>query len=199
MKSKERKIFIFVSFLFLAVSCVTVNIYFPAAAVEKAADKIVEEVWGENNQETDKIEEPQSFLDSLKKLSSIKLGAKEAHAQETNVNVTTPAIRALKASMKKKVASLRPFLAKGNVGISNTGNLMMRSNQGLNLKNKAMLSRLVKAENKDREALYREIAKANNYDASKISDIRTIFAGSWIRKAQKEGWWFQDPQGNWAK
>lgn len=30
----------------LAVSaCVTINIYFPAAAAEKAADKIIDEVW----------------------------------------------------------------------------------------------------------------------------------------------------------
>lgn len=26
-------------------ACVTINIYFPAAAVEKAADKIIDEVW----------------------------------------------------------------------------------------------------------------------------------------------------------
>lgn len=26
-------------------ACVTINIYFPAAAAEKAADKIIEEVW----------------------------------------------------------------------------------------------------------------------------------------------------------
>ncbi|MEO8767822.1 MAG: hypothetical protein ABI363_05710 [Nitrosospira sp.] len=30
--------------IFLA-GCVTINIYFPAAAAEKAADKIIEEVW----------------------------------------------------------------------------------------------------------------------------------------------------------
>jgi hypothetical protein len=28
-----------------AAGCVTINIYFPAAAAEKAADKIIEEVW----------------------------------------------------------------------------------------------------------------------------------------------------------
>lgn len=27
------------------MACVTINIYFPAAAAEKAADKIIEEVW----------------------------------------------------------------------------------------------------------------------------------------------------------
>ena len=31
--------------------CVTINIYFPAAAVEKAADKIIDEVWQLKNPE----------------------------------------------------------------------------------------------------------------------------------------------------
>jgi len=30
---------------FALSACVTINIYFPAAAAEKAADKIIEEVW----------------------------------------------------------------------------------------------------------------------------------------------------------
>ena len=30
---------------FMMTGCVTINIYFPAAAAEKAADKIIEEVW----------------------------------------------------------------------------------------------------------------------------------------------------------
>lgn len=29
----------------LVCGCVTINIYFPAAAAEKAADKIIDEVW----------------------------------------------------------------------------------------------------------------------------------------------------------
>lgn len=32
--------------------CVTINIYFPAAAAEKAADKIIEEVWQLQKSET---------------------------------------------------------------------------------------------------------------------------------------------------
>lgn len=31
--------------LVMLASCVTINIYFPAAAAEKAAEKIVDEVW----------------------------------------------------------------------------------------------------------------------------------------------------------
>ena len=35
-----------ISGLVLALSaCVTINIYFPAAAAEKAADKIIDDVW----------------------------------------------------------------------------------------------------------------------------------------------------------
>ena len=29
----------------LLASCVTINIYFPASAAEKAADKIIDEIW----------------------------------------------------------------------------------------------------------------------------------------------------------
>ena len=31
--------------MLLLQACVTINIYFPAAAAEKAADKIIDEVW----------------------------------------------------------------------------------------------------------------------------------------------------------
>lgn len=37
-------------------ACVTINIYFPAAAAEKAADKIIEEVW--QMQQSDKSATP---------------------------------------------------------------------------------------------------------------------------------------------
>lgn len=42
----------------LLASCVTINIYFPAAAAEKAADKIIEEVW--QLQKQDKPAQPHS-------------------------------------------------------------------------------------------------------------------------------------------
>ena len=37
---------------FTLSACVTINIYFPAAAAEKAADKIIEEVWQLKDAET---------------------------------------------------------------------------------------------------------------------------------------------------
>lgn len=41
---------------FALSACVTINIYFPAAAAEKAADKIIDEVW--QTQKADKPVEP---------------------------------------------------------------------------------------------------------------------------------------------
>ena len=38
-------------------ACVTINIYFPAAAAEKAADKIIDEVW-QLKREQDKEAQP---------------------------------------------------------------------------------------------------------------------------------------------
>ena len=41
-----KNVWIPVTFAAFALSaCVTINIYFPAAAAEKAADKIIDEVW----------------------------------------------------------------------------------------------------------------------------------------------------------
>jgi len=46
----------------LALSaCVTINIYFPAAAAEKAADKIIEEVW-----QTQKADQPAATEPAVK-------------------------------------------------------------------------------------------------------------------------------------
>jgi uncharacterized protein YdbL (DUF1318 family) len=56
----------------------------------------------------------------------------------------------------------------------------------------------VDAENRDREALYLEIAKANNIARESVPKIKTIFARSWIEQA-RPGWWIQDAQGNWKK
>lgn len=41
-------------------ACVTINIYFPAAAAEKAADKIIDEVWQLQKNGARKPEQPES-------------------------------------------------------------------------------------------------------------------------------------------
>lgn len=45
-------------------SCVTINIYFPAAAAEKAADKIIDEVWQLEDGKNMPAETPESATET---------------------------------------------------------------------------------------------------------------------------------------
>ena len=87
---------------------------------------------------------------------------------------------------------------RGNIGIAQDGLLAIRSADGLNLKERAETKQLVDAENRDRENLYGEIAKANNISKDNIPKIKAIFARSWLEESRL-GWWIQDGQGNWKK
>jgi uncharacterized protein YdbL (DUF1318 family) len=190
----QKMVFTLVFFL---SACVTVNIYFPAAAVERAADQIVKETWGESA-EPAKKEQPQSRLFNPEPVKVRFNLANLAHAQETDINVSNPAIRALKDSIKNRSGSIKPYMDRGNVGIARDGLLTIRGTEGLDLKQRAEVQQLVDAENRDREALYLEIAKANNISRETVPKIKAIFARSWIEQAQA-GWWIQDAQGNWKK
>ena len=181
---------------FLANACVTVNIYFPAAAVERAADEIVKETWGSRTESAPK-EQPRSLLSTAREIVSVTF-VDEAFAQEADINISNPAIRALKDSIKNRSNSIKLFMDRGNVGIAKDGLLTVRTIEGLDLKERALVQQLVDAENRDRESLYLEIAKANNFSKESVPKIKSIFAKSWAEQAQS-GWWIQDAQGNWQK
>jgi hypothetical protein len=42
---RSSAVYIALAFALWLQGCVTINIYFPAAAAEKAADKIIDEIW----------------------------------------------------------------------------------------------------------------------------------------------------------
>jgi uncharacterized protein YdbL (DUF1318 family) len=186
---------------FLISACVTVNIYFPAAAVERAADQIVKETWGGAAEPAKAAPKPQSFERSLAPrwaaLRSLSF-VSDAYAQEADINVSNPAIRALKDSIKARAGAIKPFMDRGNIGIGQDGLLAIRNTDGLNLKERAETKQLVDAENRDRDNLYAEIAKANNISRDSIPRIKAIFARSWTDQAQA-GWWVQDSQGAWRR
>jgi uncharacterized protein YdbL (DUF1318 family) len=186
---------------FFLTACVTVNIYFPAAAVQRAADNIVEETWGGPGKQGPREGPKQAPGDrgsiAGRILASVRF-TREAFAQEADINVSNPAIRAVKDSIRNRSESIKPFMDKGNVGINRDGLLAVRTTDGLNLKERAEVQQLVEAENRDREALYSEIAKANNFPKERVADIKRIFAKSWSDQA-RPGWWIQDAQGNWHR
>ncbi|HUJ90486.1 MAG TPA: YdbL family protein [Syntrophorhabdales bacterium] len=185
--------------LIMLAACVTVNIYFPAADVQKAADNIVGDVTGEGQQAPAPAKPDNSswLLEPLRIASSIRLGPTNAFAQ-VNVNVSTPAIRALKESMRNEFHQLEPYYEKTVVGENNNGFVEIRDTAGLDLKEQAQVKQYVDQVNKDRTALYKEIQTANKYPAEVLPQIQRIFANSWREKSHS-GWWTQNDNGQWIK
>jgi len=181
--------------LVLAAACVTVNIYFPAAQVEQAADRIVDDVYGQQpEQQGDK---PSSALAGTVLVLLDALGPAEAHAQDATT-VSNAAIRGHKERIAQNHRQLAPFYATGNVGIGQNGDLVLRNTDGLALPQVAGLKRLVAADNAERAALYQQVAAALNLDPSQADKVRGIFAAKWRGKAEP-GWWVQDDNGSWRQ
>lgn len=181
-----------------AVSCVTVNIYFPAEQVRGIADRIVDEVWGEraNGSEPDQPGAPPVKLPGQPGSSLWNLGPAEATAAQ-DIDVSTPEIRALREAMKERSAQLFPYLDSGHIGIALDGSVKVRNTDGLGLKQRAEIQKLVDAENQDRQRLYLEIARANGFP-DKVDDVKVIFAASWRDKAAK-GWYIEQDGGGWTQ
>ena len=189
--AQARRRWLAIGVLALVPACITVNVYFPAPAVQRAAEQIVQETWGPQKgaSEAEAAPEPTSWLQWI--------GPRAAHAQEPNIDVSTVAIRTLKEAMKQRAPQLKPHLRAGHVGIGRDGFLVIRNADAVSLKERADLRRLVEAENKDRRALYEAIAEANGFGADRVDDIQRIFAETWADKAEK-GWPVQKPDGSWG-
>lgn len=184
-------------FMIVFAACVTINVYFPAAAVQKAADEIVDDVRGSKDdkklQEEKKDDRRSGIIDELKGF----IGPREACAQ-INIDVSTPAIRSLKQALRDNFSQLKPLYDKGAIGENNMGLVEQRDTGSLNLKEKADLSRFVGQENNNRSALYSEIMRANKLGGDSLPKIQRLFANSWRAKSYP-GWWIQNDQGGWEK
>jgi uncharacterized protein len=118
-----------------------------------------------------------------------------AYAQ-ADLDINTPAINALKASMQGRHSQLAPHYNSGAIGLTKDGLIAIHDATAVPLKDRGGINNLVAAENADRSALYKEIASANKHPEWE-GGIRDSFAGRWIDKAQS-GWWYQGA-GGWAK
>lgn len=192
----------------LALSaCVTINVYFPAAAAEKAADKIIEDVWGGG-----KSSEPAPKRDDDKQSAAHEAAAQRvllaaaaslldfivppAHAQ-ANLNIDTPAVRQITQSMEARHAELKKYYDAGSIGLTRDGLVQVRDQNLVPLPERNSVRKLVAEENADRTNLYREIAAANGHPEWE-ADIRTTFAERWASKAAA-GWYYQDSSGAWKQ
>ncbi len=191
-------------------ACVTINVYFPAAAAEKAADRIIEDVWGATGEApaqpapTPPVGTPptptSSLDDAALRAAMALLDAlvPAAHAADApNIDISSPEIARIKTQMERRFAELRPQLDAGVIGLSADGFIAVRDPAAVPLAQRNTVRTLVANENADRAALYREIATANGQPQWE-AQIREVFAGRWIAKAAS-GWWYQDAAGGWKR
>jgi len=183
--------------LLFVAACVTINVYFPAEAAVKAADRIIQDVYGE---QPGAAVEPQSRrpYGETPSAGNALLDWFISPAQaRADLSVNTPAIQQLQASMEQRHKQLAPYYKSGAIGMTGDGELDMRDQKLVPLQERNAVKGLVAKENADRGALYKEIAKANGHPEWE-ADIRSTFAKRWVSNAPA-GWWYMDKQGAWKQ
>jgi len=197
---KRVRIPVAMTLLLFVAACVTINVYFPAEAAVKAADRIIMDVYGEQPAAPAQPAEPQSQLpykgapSSTHTLLDWVISPAQAAA---DLSVNTPAIQQLTASMEARHKQLAPYYASGAIGMTNNGELAVRDQKLVPLQERNAVKSLISKENNDRSALYKEIAKANGHPEWE-ADIRSTFAKRWVGNAPA-GWWYMDAQGAWKQ
>ena len=198
-------------------SCVTVNVYFPAAAAQKAADKIIRAVTGGNGGAAAQPASPPStpaaapptaatvrgpqggsILEALAGRVVMALVPVAHAAGQADLDISTPQIRAIIAAMHQRFAQLKPYFRNGVIGMTTEGVIAIRDQSSVPLMQRAQLAHWVAQQNHDLSQLYTQIADANGHPAW-AGNIRSTFASRWIAHAKQNGWYNRDSNGSWIK
>ena len=191
-----------------ATACVTINVYFPAAEAKEAAREFVENVIGEDAAVPPEAEPAPSPGGGMAAHRAgerapafdpwILLGIAPAHAQaKPDITLRTPAIQAIQARMESRFSgSLRAHFDSGALGFGEDGLLVVRDASKIALKDRVAVNAAVADDNRDRNAVYREVAVANGHPEWE-SQIRGVFAKQWVASA-RPGWWYQSG-GSWKQ
>lgn len=194
------------------LACVTINVYFPEAAVKDLSEKIEDAVAREaeaagepaaTDSTTSEGEQTAWLRPWTSRLvaAALYVTAPRAWAQEEDVaapEISNPAIRKIIASRGKRVAELAKFKASGVIGENNKALLEIRNLSALPLRERASLQKLAKAENEDRLQMFKEIAAATGADLGQVPQIQTTYAAT-LRAKAKAGEWIQMADGTWKK
>jgi uncharacterized protein YdbL (DUF1318 family) len=206
----KRSIVIGLGCAAVLAACITINVYFPEAAVKELSQQIEEEVQKTAAGEPAPAPEPtptpvaepeggapESLLSYI-----LSLGATTAYAAQDQVaapEITNPAIRKIIDSRAARLDAINALKAKGVVGESNQALLVIRNLDAIQgLKERADAQKLVKDENADREQLFKEIAAAKNVDLARLPQIRATYAAT-LRENAHPGDWIQLPDGSWVQ
>lgn len=182
--------------LVLLTACVTINVYFPAAAAEKAAEQFIGNVIGDSAKDAEVKPQPQPPRPPQASLLDFFIGS--AQAADPDLNIQTPAVREIQARMKQRFDGvLTKALAAGSIGLTRDGLVAVRDASAVPLAERSALNQAVADENRDRKAVYAEIARANGHPEWE-AQIQSTFAAQWIQQA-RAGWYHQDAAGAWKQ
>jgi uncharacterized protein YdbL (DUF1318 family) len=195
MKSAIRSMLV-VAATALVVACVTINVYFPEAAAERAADRFIRDVIGEQAEGEDAAMSFPRPGDALAWLGGLLVA--DAHAQSPDIDIENPQIESIKQRMADRHRQqLSEWFDAGAIGFGNDGFVEIRDRGAVPLAQRRELERVVSTENADRRAVYREIAVANDRPEWE-DEIRQTFARRWIANA-KPGWYYRNDAGEWVR
>ena len=107
-----------------------------------------------------------------------------------------PNVRASYAQLQAFNSSLRAGFDSGALGFTSDGLITVRDASKVELKDRVALNSAVADDNRDRKAVYREVAVANGHPEWE-EQIRGVFAKQWIASA-KAGWWYESG-GSWKQ
>ena len=188
-------------------ACVTINVYINAAEAKEAAKEFVEKVINE----ADKVEikEPpvgggmamlerriELDLSGIDPWALVGIGSARAQSAP-DISLKTPAIQAIQSRMEARFnATLRAGFDSGALGFTADGLITVRDASKVELKDRVAMNSAVADDNRDRKAVYREVAVANGHPEWE-EQIRGVFAKQWIASA-KAGWWYQSG-GSWKQ
>ena len=196
--------------LLLVAACVTINVYFPAAAADKAADQVINDITGGgaksgtttppqgNLAPATSGDEPNFLVAAFGNALYALVPTANAQDAEAALNVSSPAVTRIKQSMGARFGELEKFFASGAIGLTKDGMVDVRDLNAVALPDRATVKRLVSEDNADRAQLYSEIAKASNHPEWE-ADIKKSFAKRWVATGAKPGWYYQGDDGAWKQ
>ena len=179
-------------------ACVNINIYFPAAEAQQAAEEFVDKVIGDEpgSSAPAPAKPPQAW--NLPSFNPLSLIIGDAQAQDVDITIRTPAIQAIQARMAERFqGQLQAHFDSGALGFTKDGLVVVRDAAKVALKDRVAVNQAVAEDNRDRKAVYREIAVANGHPEWE-GQIRDTFARQWVASAH-DGWWYQDESANWKQ
>ena len=192
----------------LVAACVTINVYFPAAAADKAADQVINDITGGGAKSgtatppqsnlVPSNDEPNFLVAAIGNALYALVPTANAQDAEAALNVSSPAVTRIKQSMGARFGELEKFFASGAIGLTKDGMVDVRDLNAVALPDRATVKRLVSEDNADRAQLYAEIAKASSHPEWE-ADIKKSFAKRWVATGAKPGWYYQGDDGSWKQ